>query len=153
MSCRYFIWISRLVLWQRSSILKCTQIICGSKLYIFSAFKHKPFRCISCFCVVIHFWSFSQRMSVYLSIIFFKKSVVVQLSMENFSITCTIEQGIVTLSLLWDADVIHVCPGIILYTVHARYTWVKARTVPLTFKLTKVKMHKTRWGNGLRVRH
>lgn len=85
MSCRYFIWISRLVLWQRSSILKCTQIIgvkialnlepraTLTKLYIFSAFKHKPFRCISCFCVVIHFWSFSQRMSVYLSIIFFKK--------------------------------------------------------------------------------
>lgn len=67
-----------------------------TKLYIFSAFKHKPFRCISCFCVVLHFWSFSQRMSVYLSIIFFLKSVVVQLSMENFSITCTIEQGIVT---------------------------------------------------------
>lgn len=91
--------------------------------------------------------------NVRLFIIFFLKSVVIQLSMENFSITCTIEQGIVTFSLLWDADVIHVCPGIILYTVHARYTWVKARTVPLTFKLTKVKMHKTRWGNGLRVRN
>lgn len=123
-----------------------------TKLYIFFCFQTQTiqmyFLLLRCNTFLVIFAT-----NVRLFIIFFLKSVVIQLSMENFSITCTIEQGIVTFSLLWDADVIHVCPGIILYTVHARYTWVKARTVPLTFKLTKVKMHKTRWGNGLRVRH
>lgn len=36
---------------------------------------------------------------------------------------------------------------------YKQFIHVIARTVPLTFKLTKVKMHKTRWGNGLQARH
>lgn len=36
---------------------------------------------------------------------------------------------------------------------YKQFIHVIARTVPLTLKLTKVKMHKTRWGNGLQARH